>query len=232
MTATLQTSKKSFNRLARQSRSWENLLYRFSSFLGVHQMILQHSNQSTMQVAGGRWEQQSKPSDLGWTGLHPDLGAVRLGLDLPGPARILVLDCLYTTACDGKLGGYREMSRTMRAQSIESTVLAPWDPLVLCSQSWGGTEKKTNADDVFSDDDRTGCFRSNNGITRHLKESAESWSKARHILCKRFTDLCPVKPQCCASCKSSSVALPASWVEKKKSRLHYAYKYCLCRVSS
>ena len=38
------------------------------------------------------WEQQSKPSDLGWTGLHPDLGAARLGLDLPGLARILVLD--------------------------------------------------------------------------------------------------------------------------------------------
>ena len=44
----------------------------------------------------GMWEQQSKPSDLGWTGLHPDLGAARLGLDLPGPARILMLDCLYT----------------------------------------------------------------------------------------------------------------------------------------
>ena len=43
----------------------------------------------------GMWEQQSKPSDLGWTGLHPDLGAARLGLDLPGPARILVLDCLF-----------------------------------------------------------------------------------------------------------------------------------------
>ena len=41
----------------------------------------------------GMWEQQSKPSDLGWTGLH--LGAARLGLDLPGPARILVLDCLF-----------------------------------------------------------------------------------------------------------------------------------------
>ena len=45
----------------------------------------------------GMCEQQSKPSDLGWTGLHPDLGAARLGLDLPGPARILVLDCSFST---------------------------------------------------------------------------------------------------------------------------------------
>ena len=43
----------------------------------------------------GMWEQQSKPSDLGWTGLHPDRGAACLGLDLPSPARILVLDCLF-----------------------------------------------------------------------------------------------------------------------------------------
>ena len=42
------------------------------------------------------WEQQSKPSDLGWTGLHQDLGAARLGLDFSSPTRILVLDCLYT----------------------------------------------------------------------------------------------------------------------------------------
>ena len=40
------------------------------------------------------WEQQSEPLDSGWTGLHPDLGAARLGLDLPGPARSLVMDCL------------------------------------------------------------------------------------------------------------------------------------------
>ena len=31
----------------------------------------------------GMWEQQSKPSNLGWTGLHPDLGAARLGLICP-----------------------------------------------------------------------------------------------------------------------------------------------------
>ena len=35
------------------------------------------------------WEQ---PSDLGWSGLHPYLGAARLDLELPGPARNLVLD--------------------------------------------------------------------------------------------------------------------------------------------
>ena len=38
-------------------------------------------------------EHQLKPSDL--AGLHPDHAAARLGLDLPGPARILVLDCLF-----------------------------------------------------------------------------------------------------------------------------------------
>ena len=51
-----------------------------------------------MQVAGACGNSNvfwPKPSDLGWTGLHPDRGAVRLGLDLPGPARILMLDCLY-----------------------------------------------------------------------------------------------------------------------------------------
>ena len=41
-------------------------------------------------------ELQSRTSDLGCTGLHPDLGPARLGLDLPGLARILLLDCLCT----------------------------------------------------------------------------------------------------------------------------------------
>ena len=76
-------------------RSWENLSNRFSSFLGVHQMILATFKSVNNASCRGMWEQQSKPSDLGWTGLHPDLGAARLGLDLLGPARILVLDCLF-----------------------------------------------------------------------------------------------------------------------------------------
>ena len=66
------------------------------------------------------WEQQSKPSDLGWTGLHPDLGAARLGLDLPGPARILVLDCLfldyaYEDAC-GKLQNVKSGKKFLPGQ--------------------------------------------------------------------------------------------------------------------
>ena len=43
-----------------------------------------------------------------WAGtrLHPDLGAPRLGQDLPGPACILMLDCLSTVRlrpCWGRL---------------------------------------------------------------------------------------------------------------------------------
>ena len=41
------------------------------------------------------WEQQSSIRIWAGTRLHPDLGAARLGQDLPGPARILMLDCLY-----------------------------------------------------------------------------------------------------------------------------------------
>ena len=62
----------------------------------------------------GMWEQQSKPSDLGWTGLHPDLGAARLGLDLPGPARILVLDCLFHASFPQRR---RPMDKTIDAQN-------------------------------------------------------------------------------------------------------------------
>ena len=58
-------------------------------------MILETFKSVNNASCRGMWEQQSKPSDLGWTGLHPDLGAACLSLDLPGPARILVLDCLY-----------------------------------------------------------------------------------------------------------------------------------------
>ena len=40
------------------------------------------------------WEQQSSIRIWAGTRLHPDRGAARLGQDLPGPARILMLDCL------------------------------------------------------------------------------------------------------------------------------------------
>ena len=41
------------------------------------------------------WEQQSSIRIWAGTRLHPDLGAARLGQDLPGPGCILMLDCLY-----------------------------------------------------------------------------------------------------------------------------------------
>ena len=41
------------------------------------------------------WEQQSSIRIWAGTRLHPDLGAARLGQDLPGRARILMLDCLF-----------------------------------------------------------------------------------------------------------------------------------------
>ena len=44
------------------------------------------------------WEQQSSIRIWAGTRLHPDLGAARLGQDLPGPARILMLDCLFPAA--------------------------------------------------------------------------------------------------------------------------------------
>ena len=40
------------------------------------------------------WEQQSSNRIWAGTRLHLDLGPVRVGQDLPGPARILMLDCL------------------------------------------------------------------------------------------------------------------------------------------
>ena len=41
------------------------------------------------------WEHQSSIRIWAGTRLHPDLGAQRLGQDLPGAARILMLDCLF-----------------------------------------------------------------------------------------------------------------------------------------
>ena len=43
------------------------------------------------------WEQQSSIRISAGTRLHPDLGAARLGQDLPGPARILMLVCLFAS---------------------------------------------------------------------------------------------------------------------------------------
>ena len=43
----------------------------------------------------GHMEQQSSIRIWAGTRLHPDLGAARLSQDLPGQARILMLDCLF-----------------------------------------------------------------------------------------------------------------------------------------
>ena len=42
-------------------------------------------------------EQHSSIRIWAGTRLHLDLGAARLGQDFPGPARILMLDCLFYT---------------------------------------------------------------------------------------------------------------------------------------
>ena len=88
--------KETCHRLARQNGLSEKLGKPLESILfvsfGVHQMIL--ATFKSVNNARGMFEQQSKPSDFGWTKLHPDRGAQHLSLDLPGPARILVLECL------------------------------------------------------------------------------------------------------------------------------------------
>ena len=52
------------------------------------------------------WEQQSSIRIWAGTRLHPDLGAARLGQDLPGPARILMLDCLFNQVDQFLLFGF------------------------------------------------------------------------------------------------------------------------------
>ena len=42
------------------------------------------------------WEQQSGIRIWAGTRLHTDLGVAHPGQDLPGPARILMLSCLFT----------------------------------------------------------------------------------------------------------------------------------------
>ena len=95
------------------------------------------------------------------------------------------------TACACKLGGYCERSRTMRTRSIEEPVDCS-RTIVLCSQNRGGTEKETDTGDAFSNDDDVS--RSDNGIIRHFKESAECWGKvcpdivqAVHWFVSRYT---------------------------------------------
>ena len=62
----------------------------------------------------------------------------------------------------------------MRTRSIEETRrLFSHNSLV--QPNWGGTEKETDTEDAFSNDDDVS--RSDNGIIRHLKESAECWDK-------------------------------------------------------
>ena len=91
--------KKPCHRLARQNgEAAKTSRIDPLRFLVYTRWSLQHSNQSTM------WKLQGHVGTaiqaLGFRldrAAHPDLGAARLGLDLPGPARILVLDCLYPT---------------------------------------------------------------------------------------------------------------------------------------
>ena len=54
--------------------------------------------QTSQQCAScrGMWEQQSKPSDLGWTGqIQTEARSAEVWMQ-PGPARIFVLDCLFS----------------------------------------------------------------------------------------------------------------------------------------
>ena len=56
------------------------------------------------------WEQQSSIRIWAGTRLHPDLGAARLGQDLHGPARILMLDCLFSAEITSISQDFRQTS--------------------------------------------------------------------------------------------------------------------------
>ena len=125
-------------------RSGENVSNRLSSFLGVHQMILATFKSVNNASCRGMWEEQSKPSDLGWTGLYPDLGAARLRLDLPDPARILVLDCLCQYCSRKRVRGSRSSGRLFSGKGTppKPRVCGRWD--LMCSdqtQSISGHER-------------------------------------------------------------------------------------------
>ena len=88
--------KETCHRLARQNGEAAKTS-RIDSlrFLVYTRWSLQHWNQSTMCKFQGHVGTAIQALGVGLDRPHPDLGAARLGLDLPGPARILLLDCLY-----------------------------------------------------------------------------------------------------------------------------------------
>ena len=129
----------------------------------------------------GMWGQQSKQSDFGWTGLHPDLSAARLGLDLPGSARILVLDCISTRSTDTKIGKnralwvfksnhiYCSLGRSPRGSTelLHRRLLPPW-PLA-------------------------------KGLHKRLTSGAHAWSPAGLLFAKSFSLVGTVHRDCHAS---------------------------------
>ena len=84
---TLRTSKTKLIQSLSQTkwRSWENLSNRFSSFLGVHQMILATFKSVNNASCRGMWEQLSKPSDLGLDCLYIAHPAVQVPGAVPVP---------------------------------------------------------------------------------------------------------------------------------------------------
>ena len=65
------------------------------------------------------WEQQSSIRIWAGTRLHPDLGAARLGQDLPGPAGILMLDCLFLALVE-LICGFQYSDRRLRRLHIHT----------------------------------------------------------------------------------------------------------------
>ena len=61
----------------------------------IRPVIMATGRRSKRSKVKGHVGQQSSIRIWAGTRLHPDLDAARLGQDLPGPARILMLDCLY-----------------------------------------------------------------------------------------------------------------------------------------
>ena len=62
----------------------------------IRPVIMTTGRRSKRSKVKDMWEQQSSIRIWAGTRLHPNLGAACLGQDLPGPARILMLDCLLT----------------------------------------------------------------------------------------------------------------------------------------
>ena len=84
-----------------------------------------------IMATGGRSKRSKVKGHVGtaiqhsyWAGtrLHPDLGAARLGQDLPGPARILMLDCLFTASDFGSNGPRIESGRGRCVESLDKAL--------------------------------------------------------------------------------------------------------------